>query len=168
VSCLIGSTSKQKRKIPPKYAYSLFGSHFFGFAKKTSNNPTFVTTVRAVLIWNQAGKQRFFNFVPVIPNLWLFVTFWDICDGHKWSHFEICDRDHECLDFLVFLAKPTKCDQTQNELLFADVPVSFWNSIGPKRKLQSLPCFRFTFAFQIGPTLTHLKVWKFVTITDVT
>jgi len=135
------SKSKQKQKIWQKEAYSLFWSHFFGFAKKTSNNPTFMNTVRADLIWIQAGRQRFFNFVPVTSNLWLFVTFCDVCDGPNDHTFEFVTAFMNVWVFSVFLNQKS-VTKTENKLLFAEIPVSVWNSIGPNRKLQSLLCLR--------------------------
>jgi len=51
----------------------------------------------------------------------------DMFDGHKWSHFQICDRGQKCLmsDLLGFLERNEKSvTKKENRLLCVDSIVS--------------------------------------------
>ena len=46
---------------------------------------------QTVLVRIQTENEQRCLFVPVTRKLWTFMTFYDIYDGHKWSHFHFFD-----------------------------------------------------------------------------
>ena len=73
----------------------------FGLSEPFWNKePFWKKEIQKVLIRIQTENEQRCLFVPVTRRLWTFMTFYDICDGHKLSHFHFFD----CWLIVTFIA----------------------------------------------------------------
>jgi len=129
-----------------------------------------------IYIWYVCLKNGgFLKIVPATPNLWPFVIFGNIYDCRTWSHLQVCDRHHKCLDFSKGIKRDERSvTKTDNRLLFAYFAIAVWYSIGQNRKLRSRCCLHFSFGFMFrrlrplnllyGGELKRLLAYVIVTI----
>ena len=80
-------------------------------AKGQSKVICYLSVIRACTLsrMNNVPSRAFFQKSCCNTHL----TFCDMGDGHKWSHFQICDRGQKCLICLDFLSETKKVSPTK-------------------------------------------------------